>query len=321
MRVTTGSRLHAGFYHISTLYNVWSVLFAGAGFYVEYPRVVVEARRCDRVELEGFGDLTGAVKGLLLLAGFTACLRLSESMPRHSGLGSTTQILLASLLAASRASGFSLSIDSLIELSGRASRYSSIGSLLFKYGGFVVEPGVPAKNGLYRPLVRLDVPGDWRFVIALPRAERGLDETREKYVMDVVLFKSVSTEARLLMSVGCLRLASGIARRDLEDALAGLAMMQRGTGMVFETVQGGVYREDLQHFVEIADRRGVKLAQSSWGPTLYTIATSSRAPSVKESLEKAMEKAGLEGEVLIAAPRNSGASLEAASRSPASSSR
>ncbi|MEM4677911.1 MAG: hypothetical protein QXP76_01610 [Acidilobaceae archaeon] len=309
MRVTTGSRLHAGFYHIGYAEG-WNIVAGGAGFYINYPRAVVEAKKCNNVETEGFEDLKEVVERLLFSTKLKACLKLLEGIPRHVGLGSTTQTVLAALLAALLANGIKADIDDLIELSRRAHEYSSIGSLLFKYGGFVVESGVPAKLKPYEPLVRLKVPEDWRFVIALPSVRRGLDEISEKQVMEYVLTKSTNREARLLMSAGCLRLASGIARGDLEDALTGLAMMQRGTGMVFSSVQGGVFREDLESVVEVSEKLGVRLAQSSWGPALYTITTVTASSSVRDKVKRALEEVGLKGEVFIVDPRNEGASFK-----------
>lgn len=110
---------------------------------------------------------------------------------------------------------------------------------------------------------------------------------------------------------GALLLAIGIARRDLDTALEGLSSIQAGTGLMFQRFQGGVYRRDLLEIIDEASRNGVKLAQSSWGPTLYTISHESTAPSDARMLKAILRSRGIEGEVLVAKPRNVGLKLEA----------
>jgi beta-ribofuranosylaminobenzene 5'-phosphate synthase len=306
MRVTvrTGCRLHAGFYYAGL---DWGVRWGGLGFYADRPRVVVEASRCDGLRLSGFGAREPLVRRALGVLGVNGvCLEAKELIPAHVGLGSTTQLLLAATFAASYVEGLKVDPLDLAVRLGRG-RVSWVGSLLFKFGGFVMDAGSPSPRGP-RALTRLEVPEDWVFVIVTPALERGFSEVEESSILTEPWEPSL--EASYHMSRGALRLASAIARGDLREALEGLREVQLGTGLYFSSIQGGVYRGSLNMVVEEARSRGVILAQSSWGPTLYTIADYRDADSIVDTLEGVLRTLNLGGFVAVSKPRNEGASLQ-----------
>ncbi|MEB2836657.1 MAG: hypothetical protein GSR80_001089, partial [Desulfurococcales archaeon] len=307
-RVEAGSRLHAGFYHAGPG-RPYS--WGSAGFYSSRPRLVVEARPCPgETVVEGPRDHASVARRALEALGLGGvCLSIVESMPRHAGLGSTTQVSLAAACAARAALGMGGcspgEVAGVARRLGRG-RVSGAGTLAFAYGGFVVDAGAPDPGGP-RPLVRLDVPRDWRFVIVLPKLERGLGEAEEEALLSRPWRPSL--EAERLMAVGLLRLAAGVARGDLGEALEGLRAIQLGTGLYFSGHQGGVYRGDLQAIAGEAARNGVVLAQSSWGPALYTITTRDMAWGDAALLRSILSELGLGGEVVVAEPLNGGAGI------------
>jgi len=302
--VRTGCRLHAGFYYAGL---DWGVRWGGLGFYADRPRVVVEASRCDGLELVGFGVREPLVRQALEVLGIEGvCLEARELIPAHVGLGSTTQLLLAVAVAASHAKGLRLDPFDLAVRLGRG-RVSWVGSLLFKLGGFVMDAGTPSPLGP-RALTRLEVPGDWAFVMVTPGVERGFSEVEEPKIMGKPWEPSL--EASYHMSRGALRLASAVARGDLGEALEGLREVQLGTGLYFSLIQGGVYRSSLSRVVDEARSKNITLAQSSWGPTLYTITDYRNAGSVAEELERILETLNLRGVVVVSKPRNEGASIQ-----------
>ncbi|MEB3773382.1 MAG: hypothetical protein GSR86_00445 [Desulfurococcales archaeon] len=299
--VVAGARLHAGFY---TVDGPWNVLWGGSGFYVEEPRVEVEAWSCGEPRLEGYSGYEDIARLLVdRLKPSQTCLKLGKALPRHVGLGSTTQVALASGVAVSVVEGLGLSVPRLASILGRG-RYSLVGTLLFIHGGFVVDPGVP--SGAARALSRLDVPGDWRFIIVIPRVGRGFSEGEEARVMEA---RRPSQASEYMMAKGTIMLASAVARGDLDDALEALRLVQSGTGLYFSGIQGGVYRGDVSRIVEEASRDGIVLAQSSWGPTLYTIAHEDEAASDARLIKLILGEAGIPGEVLVSRPRNTGAEV------------
>ncbi len=303
--IETGCRLHAGFYYAGL---DWGIRWGGLGFYAERPRVVVRAWECDGLEFRGFGDRDPLVKWVLARLGVSGiCLEALELIPAHVGLGSTTQLLLAVATIALHVKGFNQDpLDLAVKL-GRG-RVSWIGSLLFKLGGFIVDAGTPSPRGP-KALTRLEIPEDWVFVIVIPRVERGFSETEEANILEKPWKPSL--EASYYMSRGALRLASAIAREDLGEAVEGLREVQLGTGLYFSSIQGGIYRSSLSRIVEEAKSKNITLAQSSWGPTLYTITDYGSVDDMVDTLERVLETLNLNGVVVTSKPRNRGASIQA----------
>ncbi|MEB3859848.1 MAG: hypothetical protein LRS43_01405 [Desulfurococcales archaeon] len=305
--VEAGSRLHAGFYYAG---RAWSIRWGGLGFYSRSPRIVVVARECGALKIEAGEWAEEVLKALRLANARGVCLSVETSASKHVGLGTTTQVMLSSFLAV-KALVSRLrqpSLDMVLSAATRLGRgrVSWVGTLLLYYGGFVVDSGAPTL-AWPRPLTVLKVPEDWRFVIAIPGIERGMGEAEEA----IALREPWEPEPAhyLLMASGALRLASGIARGDLDDAIKGLEAVQRGTGAYFSRLQGGIYRGQLAEIARRAESEGIILAQSSWGPTLYTIAHKNDAPSVSNTLKSIIGDVGLEATILVSEPRNEGAKI------------
>ncbi len=305
--VNAGSRLHAGFYYVG---RSWSIRWGGLGFYSATPRIRVTASQCNGLRVEA-GEWSGDVlRALELLGSRDVCLRVETDAKKHVGLGSTTQVLLSASLAVlavrKKLQRLDLDLVTKIALKLGRGRVSWVGTLLFYYGGFVMDSGVPSLPGP-RPVAALKVPEDWRFILVIPATGRGMSEAEE----DRLLREPWEPDPNIqwLMSMGTLRLASGLARGDLEDALRGLDMVQRGTGSYFSKLQGGVYRSDLSAIVEKARGKGLVLAQSSWGPVLYTMAYRDEAGRVAELLSDIARSTGIGARVLVSEPRNEGAKI------------
>ncbi len=311
--VRAGSRLHAGFYYAGPG-RPYS--WGSAGFYIATPRVTVEAEECPGgARVGGAGHALDAAREALERLGYGGvCLEVREAPPRHVGLGSTTQIMLSAACAARLALGEGGCSPGEVALLARRlgrGRVSGAGSIAFAYGGFVVDAGSPDPRGP-TPLFRLEIPRGWAFIVAIPRLPRGLSGPREEELLSRPW--RPRGEVERLMSSGLLRLAVGISRGDLREALEGLRMMQLGTGMYFSGLQGGAYRSDLQAIVGEAERSGLVMAQSSWGPTLYTITTRDAAWDDAALVKSVMREVGVEGEVIISEPLNAGARIGYLSR-------
>lgn len=299
MRVVVegGSRLHAGFHTIDPASGIWG----GSGFYSQRPRVVVEAWECSEHEIRAPADIASLVSKLGFEGG---CAQVVEAPPRHSGLGSTTQVSLALAYALSRVVGENLDLFRAAVMMGRG-RFSWVGTLLAKHGGFVVDAG---SGGEPSAITLSPIPSSWRLLIVIPELDRGLSEEEESILMKRL--RSPSPKHESMMARGTLKLALGVVRGDLELALVGLREVQLGTGMYFASSQGGVYRVDAARIVDEASRSGIYLAQSSWGPTLYTITDSEKARSDASLLRGILRELGYRGDIIISEPRNTGLSLE-----------
>ncbi len=302
-----GSRLHAGFYYAA---GDWSVRWGSAGFYVNEPALEAEFGPADEPCYEGPQDLRGYVERAAVALGLRGfCARIARAPPIHSGFGVGTQVSLAAYRGLQEALGVSPDPAPVAaERLGR-SRVSGVGSLLFEQGGFIMDAGMPGRP---RSLLRLHVPERWRFVVVLPEVERGLDEEEEDMVMARLQW-GAPADLLASMAEGALRLASGIAREDVDDAIEGLRTLQRATGAFFSRVQGGVYRGPLTRLAAEAWKHRMFLAQSSWGPAMYTIAEDElSARGDADLLRETMAEVGLRGRVLVALPRNVGAELRPA---------
>ncbi len=301
--IEAGSRLHAGFHLAKEAF--YNIDYAGAGFYSEKPRVILEAVECGNPKVNAPGGFNEIIEGVLEKVSVEACISLHEAPPLHHGYGATTQVTLAAYHALSILAGRSPTREELVEaglhLLGRQEA-STVGTILYAYGGFTVAPGVPAPRRV-SPVV-LSVPEDWRLVIVQPELERGLHGAGESRVLGSQ--PPPSERTRFMMSRGVHLLLVGMMRRDLNLALDGLRLMQTATGQYFSKVQGGAFRSDLARLVDEAQRDGIFLAQSSWGPTLYTIAPSDSAESDAKTLRLIAGLTGLKAEVIVSKPRNRG---------------
>ncbi|MCE4619103.1 MAG: hypothetical protein F7C37_06660 [Desulfurococcales archaeon] len=301
--VNAGSRLHAGFHIIGD--KIHRIEYAGAGFYVEKPNIRVVVKDCGEATYDGPPDFGDPVTFVIEKTGFTGCVQLEKAPRRHIGLGSTTQVMLAVYHGIKLLRGEGIGGRDLLEAGFKLlerTKASTVGTLLYAYGGFVSGVGLPLPSDF--SVLRLPVPSDWRFVIVIPDIARGLSEEEERRYLG--LPKPAPQRVKQLMAIGFHYLVMGVVRRDLDLVLDGLKSMQTATGLYFSSIQGGVYRSDVARIVDEASRDGIVLAQSSWGPTLYTITTPDSAESDKKTLEMIMREVGVRGEVIVSSPRNMG---------------
>lgn len=302
----TGSRIHFG---VVNPFNRDMRLYISAGVGVERPsnRVLVSenssglvVRGCRAEEVrerirpleERYGRLYGEVEIL-------------ECVPRHVGLGSTTQLLLAVARGLLEVNGVEADILETASLMGLG-RISGVGTHVFIHGGFVVDSGRRSleNRGVPGLLIRTEFPEDWVFVVVVPRGS-GLDDSREREVFS----GGYRVERELVWRAGYTlfsELVPAVIERDFERFSEALYELQTTVGSMFSVFQGGVYSVYSQKAVEILRREGiVGVGQSSWGPTVY---------GVVRGYEKALEvserlRPRIEGDVLVVKALNRGAEV------------
>lgn len=318
VRVEASARLHGGFHRLPDVRGNKS--YAGIGFYIEEPRVTVEASiggagkhwqveargpyasHAERLARMTLDKLKPGIEGLEV--------RVTNSIPPHAGLGSTTQIVL-SVAAALHAltTGRPPSTGEIHYLSHRLGRgrRSLAGTLLYASGGVVVDAGAPAEPP-YTPLYHGVLPSDWVFVLFEPELPEGLSGREEEEAFTRLPLAGEHIVG--LQERGLARLLLGLARMELDTVIDGLRMIQTATGMYFRGAQRGVYRSDLERVADEAWRDGIFLAQSSWGPTLYTLTDRGRAWSDAKTLRMIAGLHGLKARVHIVEPRSTPALVE-----------
>jgi beta-ribofuranosylaminobenzene 5'-phosphate synthase len=271
--VEAPSRLHMGFIDLG---GEFGRRFGGIGAALEAPSLLIEARRADRLCAEGeegerlllyarrFLDRHGIEGG--------AWLRAHRAIPAHSGLGSGTQLALATARALAALFERPFDVRGLAEATGRAQR-SAIGTWVFEQGGFLLEGGRSVQgNGPAPLLLRRPMPAQWRCVVAIPDVPPGLNGSAEDEAfrnLPPPPAELAGRVAHLILMV----LLPALVEEDLTAFGFGLTQIQRLVGEMFRPVQG----ERFAHAVvaEVVDELlaggAAGAGQSSWGPAVYGI--------------------------------------------------
>jgi len=268
--------------------------------------VAVKAERAARAVLEGFG-LEGGVRVVV-----------RRSYPEHVGLGSGTQAALSVAVGVLEAFGVEeYDVRGLADLLGRGGT-SGIGVAAFEGGGFIVDGGhrfgpggkegfkPSAASGEVPPapvVARLEMPGDWRFVLAIPEVRRGAHGDEEVDIFRrycPVPAREVERVCRLVLMVMLPAVAEG-------DAEAFGRAVDEVQGLGFKRVEVGLQDAVVRELMEVAREAGAYGAGlSSFGPTVYAVCDSASAGGVARELERFLREREVGGEVIVSEPRNEG---------------
>lgn len=271
VRIEAPARIHLG---VLDLRRDGGRYFGGMGVALSEPRVRLEIRPADRLAVEGpasalvervaarhLGDLAGADG---------ARIRVVETIPRHAGLGSGTQLALAVGRGLDLLHGVDRPAEELAPLLGRGER-SAVGTWTFARGGFVLEGGVTSDTGVAPLLCRFDVPEHWRVVLVRPPAPRGLSGDTEEEAFEELPPPDPETVGRVAHAV-LMELLPALATGDLEAFGRAARRVERATGDAFRPAQGGsrFAHEEVEEAVDALEGLGAEgSGQSSWGPTVY----------------------------------------------------
>jgi beta-ribofuranosylaminobenzene 5'-phosphate synthase len=319
--IESSARLHLGFYN----FLVDSIVYGGLGVAIEYPKISIKVSKSNGLDIVNKSgvDLEDAVRNTLnKLNVDNIKIEILEAIPRHVGLGSTTQTMLAMGYAISKLFNLGYSVEEIAVLLGRG-RDSGIGIATFKYGGFVVDSGrVLSEKGFVTPprdvidipqiIFRSKLPRNWYFLVFIPRGIKGLDEKSERVAMDVPreIPKDIQFELYKLL---ILHIIPAVVRRDIDVFGKALTKLQFIVGEYFSKYQGGVFCcKESEYIVNSMLRNGVHGAgQSSWGPTVYGIVEGySKARRILVKTVAEIQSKGLDAAYYIVKARNKGASLK-----------
>jgi len=201
-----------------------------------------------------------------------ATIHVERAIPRHSGLGSGTQLALAVALSLADLHGVTATLPELACAVGRARR-SAVGTWTFAGGGLVVEGGHhPNSPGASPLLARVAFPPSWRCVVAIPDSRPGLSSEAESAAFAALPEPDARDVERVayLVLVGLL---PALAEGDVRAFGAALTEIQEINGRWFSSAQGGMFAPgpstDLVRAMRDWGAAGV--GQSSWGPAVYGI--------------------------------------------------
>ncbi len=298
--ISSPARLHFG---IINPFRKDLRLYLGAGLAVNRPRVEIVVRKNRELSFRGprSEEVWMKLRPLIEKYGLRKGeVEIRKTIPKHVGLGSTTQLLLSVAKGLLTVNNIFFDIEEVSSILG-IGRVSGVGKYAFQYGGFIVDSGVKGKDST-KLYLRLRFPENWRFIVVIPEG-RGLSEEEENRVFaaDEDIPESLIHEASYHLFV---EIIPSLIEEDIEGFSMGLEKLQLIVGKMFSRYQGGVFSKNSQIIVDVLKKLGVKgVGQSSWGPAVYgVIPPGENAEEVKTRVSRIVN-----GDVLIVDPDNQGA--------------
>ena len=306
MIIRTPRRLHMGLIDPAA---VFGRRFGSLGVALEggYEVRITEGERMEIVaEGEDRETIETALKRMnsAYETGVNYRVEVRRAIPRHIGLGSTTQLSLAVAVGVARLNGLKIPVEKLARALGRG-RNSGAGIYAFAYGGFVIDGGV--KGGIPPLIFREDFPEDWAFLLIIPELNPGLDEEEEKPVMAGVVGRAdVAMEISHRILLGLL---PALKEGDIRTFGEHLSAIQRLVGKHFEAYQGGEFREDVKLILDFLAEKTYGVGQSSWGPTVYGLIRRGEFQRLSAEAHDYLREHGINARVELGLPSNTGAEV------------
>lgn len=311
VRVVTGARLHFGLFapHAGA-----DRAYGGCGMMVDEPRteIVVTAtdEKSDMVDAPS-DDVRTAIEQTRdrcrrhLGIESRLSIRVEEIAPRHAGFGSGTQLALAVAAGIGRLNG-EASPD-LVGPTGRGRR-SAIGVHGFARGGFLVDSGRSREDALGGLDARLEVPADWRVVLATPLEDAGRSGREEREAFERLPTSANDFADRMRRRVDE-TLVPALRAGDFATFAEAIREHGRDAGRSFAEVQGGLFSTpETARLVAWFEERGlVGVGQTSWGPTVF--AFTSNESEARDIAGRLSDRGALALEVRVVRPRNEPASV------------
>ncbi len=314
--IKTPARLHLGLLDMN---GGLGRLYGSIGVAIKRPNVVLEADlqhagEVNELVVDGLEQERVRTYAKRFLERYSlpgkVHLNLRSNIPAHIGLGSGTQLALAVGSALAQLSGLKLSVTELSLIMERGV-HSGIGIATFQHGGFVVDGGHPIVDGhqaVPPVLFRHPVPGDWFFVVAIPKVSPGLSGDDERVAFQTlppVPSSLVEKICRLLV----MKMLPALVENDIVQFGQALTQVQQLVGDSFAAVQGGQFANTLsgQIIAHMLEHGAQGAGQSSWGPTVYALVQGERQAQLLESEIQEFLEANGGGEVFHTRADNRGA--------------
>ncbi len=321
--IETPSRLHVSLIDMN---GMAGRVDGGIGIALEEPSLLLEARLAGEIAVKG-GDewfsntvlsvARNVLDQLKIKGGIEFTLR--NHFRQHAGLGSGTQVALATARAICELYDRRHTTSELAILTGRGGT-SGIGTGAFEFGGFLIDGGhnfgpgkektvfspSGASRGVHpaRVIVHHDFPPDWNILLAIPNLPPGASGVREQDIFSHYC-PVPGEEVREICYEILMHMIPGIVEHDL-DLFA--RAVNRVQDLGFKQVELGLQHKDIRALFRIMLDAGAACAgMSSFGPTLYAIGDSDLL-AVNEAVVKHMGPLG-GGTTILTSARNTGASV------------
>jgi beta-ribofuranosylaminobenzene 5'-phosphate synthase len=324
--VQTPSRLHLT---LIDMHGGSGRVDGGVGITLDEPGILLEISANPDLEVNGCDGVTRerimvtaqkVLEGLGI--GGSVSVTVRENVPSHIGLGSGSQIMLATARGIAEVYGRSVAVQDLAFLIGRGGT-SGIGTAAFEHGGFIIDGGhafrqdrgkngfrpSSASAGIFPPpvIVRHEFPSDWRILLATPHLPPGASGGKEKDIFRNHCPVPVD-EVRTLCHEILMRMLPGLVERDLDLFGSSINVIQ---GLGFKKVELGLQPNEIPALIETVRSAGAAGAgMSSFGPTIYAIGDTDMQ-AIQQAAREFMDDHG-GGSTLITSARNTGALVRTA---------
>ena len=286
------------------------------GIILSQPVVRVVARKANRDVINE--ELLPFAKKFFQVVPKTLGVELSvdECFERHVGLGSTTQLALSVARSLSGLMGLEYPVRELARIMGRGGT-SGIGVAGFEGGGSLIVDGghrfgSDGKKGFTssdysegisaaKPIVKMCLPTDWRFVVVVPKGGKKIYGEDEKSAFERVS-PLPAEEVGLVSRIVLLKLLPAAVEGNIEEFGEAINMLQR-TG--FKKRELEFQSQSVMEAISEGLRLGaVGAGMSSFGPAVYFLVRGDReANRLVEGMEHTVYRK------YICSPWSGGASL------------
>lgn len=268
VEITTSARLHMGFFDLN---GSQGRRYGSMGLSLSSPHTRITVSVGNAGELPDY--IERSKRALLQHFGIQApiAVRVQEEIPRHTGLGSGTQMALALGVAIGELFDLKLSLREIAQCIGRGAR-SGIGVGTFASGGVIFDGGVSASKQVPPIVAQHRFPADWRILLIFDRQYVGVHGSAETHAFKVLADQSLVHTQQLSHQV-LMQGLPALIEQDLASFGQVVSALQAYNGDYFAPVQGGRYASRLvSEVLNDLNAHGIHcVGQSSWGPTGFAI--------------------------------------------------
>jgi beta-ribofuranosylaminobenzene 5'-phosphate synthase len=237
-----------------------------------------------------------------------------EVFPSHSGLGSGTQLSLATAKLILKMHDHDLPASKIGELVGRGGT-SGIGVASFEDGGFIIDGGhkksvkkdfLPSSASKASPppiIARYDFPEDWKIILAIPHVERKVFGDGEVNIFQKYCPIPLG-EVQELTHLLFMKMMPAVIEEDLDSFGDAVNNIQSIGFKKIELKLQNPFIKELMENLENAGSAGVGM--SSFGPTVYAV-TDTNTNQICRAARNSMK--GMDGEIILTGAQNSGAQI------------
>ncbi|MDP3565148.1 MAG: beta-ribofuranosylaminobenzene 5'-phosphate synthase [Methanoregula sp.] len=324
--VNTPSRIHVS---LIDMHGGTGRVDGGIGITLDEPGILLEAQQSPEIRVTGCDPatqerLSGIASQVLsqIHAGAGVSITVRSLYPAHTGLGSGSQLALATARGICELYGKNIPVAELARLAGRGGT-SGIGTAAFEHGGFIIDGGhrfgtgedktdfrpSSASRGVCPPpvIARHDFPVDWQILLATPDLPAGASGAAETDIFRQHCPVPLN-EVQALCHEVLMRMLPGIASRDLDLFGSSINAVQH---LGFKKVELGLQPSQVSGLLKVLREAGAAGAGlSSFGPTVYAIGDSGMN-AIEHAAQSFMKESG-GGTTLITSARNTGAVVRVA---------